>query len=144
MLAKPVPLGPQLGRGQPLEIGAGGGVDGQGLAAGPGQGLGQLQVPVGLLPVGQVQLPRALGFGADHGIQAGVLAGPGQLHIQPVDILGAGEPDQGPAPGQPLGAVPGGGIGQINPPVALTAAAAIQIRPRQNDLPTVAAVQAHR
>ena len=37
LAAQPVPLGPQLGRGQPLEIGAAGGVDGQGLAARPGQ-----------------------------------------------------------------------------------------------------------
>ncbi len=142
LAAQPVPLGPQLGRGQPLEIGAAGGVDGQGLAASPGQGLGQLQVAVGLLPVGQVQLAGALGFGADHGVQAGVLAGPGQLHIQPVDVLAAGEPDQGPPPGQPLGAVAGGGIGQVHPPVALAAAAAIQIRPGQGDLPAVGAVQA--
>ena len=142
LAAQPVPLGPQLGRGQPLEIGAAGGVDGQGLAASPGQGLGQLQVAVGLLPVGQVQLPGALGFGADHRVQAGVLAGPGQLHIQPVDVLGAGEPDQGPPAGQPLGAVAGGGIGQVHPPVALAAAAAIQIRPGQGDRPAVGAVQA--
>jgi hypothetical protein len=40
LMAEPVPLGPQLGRGQPLEIRAGGGVDGQGLAASSGQGLG--------------------------------------------------------------------------------------------------------
>ena len=119
LAAEPVPLGPQLRRGQPLEVGAAGGVDGQGLAAGPGQGLGQLQVAVGLLPVGQVQLAGALGFGADDGVQAGVLAGPGQLHIQPVDVFGAGEADQGPPAGQPLGAVAGGGIGQVHPPVAL-------------------------
>jgi hypothetical protein len=101
LAAQPVALGPQLGRGQPLKIRAAGGVDGQGLAARPGQGLGQLHIPIGLLAVGQVQLPAALGLGADHGVQAGVLAGPGQLHIQPVDILGAGEADQGPPPGQP-------------------------------------------
>ena len=142
LAAQPVPLGPQLGRGQPLEIGAAGGVDGQGLAASPRQGLGQLQVAVGLLPVGQVQLAGALGFGADHRVQAGVLAGPGQLHIQPVDVLGAGEPDQGPPAGQPLGAVAGGGIGQVHPPVALAAAAAVQIRPGQGDRPAVGAVQA--
>jgi hypothetical protein len=34
-VAQPVPLGPQLGRGQPLQVGAGGGVDGQPLAARP-------------------------------------------------------------------------------------------------------------
>jgi hypothetical protein len=37
--------------------------------------------------------------------------------------------------------VAGGGIGQVHPPVALAAAAAVQIRPWQDDLPGVAAVQ---
>jgi hypothetical protein len=37
------------------------GVDGQGLAASPGQGLSQLHIPVRLLPIWQVQLPGALG-----------------------------------------------------------------------------------
>jgi hypothetical protein len=60
---EPVPLGPKLGRGQPLEIGAAGSVDGQPLAASPGQGLGQLQVAVRLVAVGQVQLAAALGSG---------------------------------------------------------------------------------
>jgi hypothetical protein len=54
LATKPVPLGPQLRRGQPLEIRAAGGVDRQGLAASPQQGLSQLQVGIGLLPVGQV------------------------------------------------------------------------------------------
>jgi hypothetical protein len=40
LAAEPVALGPQLGRGQPLEVRTAGGIDGQGLAAGPGQGLG--------------------------------------------------------------------------------------------------------
>src|SRR4029453_3618509 len=91
LLAEPVALGPQLGRGQPLEVGAAGGVDGQALAAGPGQGLGQLQVAIGLLPIGEVQLSGPLGFGADHRVQAGVLAGPGQLDIEPVHVLAAGK-----------------------------------------------------
>jgi hypothetical protein len=96
-----VPAGcPQLGRGQPLEIGAGGRVDSQGLAARPGQ----LQIGIRLVKVGQVQLASAVGFGADHLIQAGVLAGPGQLHIQPVDVFAAGQADQGAAAGQPQGA----------------------------------------
>jgi hypothetical protein len=99
LAAQPVPLGPQLRRGQLPQVQAGGSVDGQPLPAGPGQGLGQLHIPVGLLPIRQVQLPAALGFGADHGVQVGVLAGPGQLHIQPVDVFGAGEPDQSPAAG---------------------------------------------
>jgi hypothetical protein len=85
LVAEPVPLGPQLGRGQPLEIQAAGGVHGQDLAAGPGEGPGQLQVAVRLVPIGQVQLPSALRFGADHGVQADVAAGPGQLDIEPVD-----------------------------------------------------------
>jgi hypothetical protein len=84
-----------------------------------------------------------LGFGADDGVQAGVLAGPGQLHVQPVDVFVAGEPDQGPAAGQSLGAVAGGGIGQVDPPVALPAATTIQIRPGQDDLPAVRAVEAN-
>jgi hypothetical protein len=70
------------------------------------------------------------------------VAGPGQLHIQPVDVFCAGEPDQGPAPGQALGAVPGGHVGQIHPPVALSLTAAIQIRPGQRHRPAVVAVQA--
>jgi hypothetical protein len=40
LLAEPVPLGPQLRRGQPLQVRDAGSVDGQGLAARPGQGLG--------------------------------------------------------------------------------------------------------
>jgi hypothetical protein len=51
LLAKPVPLGPQLTSGQPLEIGAVGGVDGQGLVPSSGQGLGQLQVGIRLLSI---------------------------------------------------------------------------------------------
>ena len=35
LVAEPVALGPQLGRGQPLQVGAAGGVNGQALAAGP-------------------------------------------------------------------------------------------------------------
>jgi hypothetical protein len=140
LATQPVPLRPQLRRGQPLEVGAAAGIDGQGLAAGPGQGLGQLQVAVGLLPIRQIQLPAAPGFGADHSVQAGILAGPGQLHIQPIDILAAGQPHQGPAPGQPLGPVAGGGIGQVHPAVALPAAAAVQIGPGQGDLAAVGAV----
>jgi hypothetical protein len=54
LVAQPVPLGPQLRGGQSLEIGTVGGVDGQGLAARPGQGLGQLQVAVRLVPIRQV------------------------------------------------------------------------------------------
>jgi pimeloyl-ACP methyl ester carboxylesterase len=38
--------------------------------------------------------------------------------------------------------MPGGGIGQVDPPIALPAAATIQIRPGQDDLPAVGAVQA--
>jgi hypothetical protein len=82
-----------------------------------------------------------VGFGADDRVQPGVLAGPGQLHIQPVHVFAAGKPDQGPPPGQPLGAVAGGGIGQVHPPVALTAAATIQIGPGQSDCPAALAVQ---
>jgi len=40
-----------------------------------------------------------------------------------------------------LGAVAGGGIGQVDPPVAFVAAAAIQIGPGQDDLPSVGAVR---
>jgi hypothetical protein len=43
-----------------------------------------------------------------------------------------------------LGAVPGGGIGQVDPPVAFAAAATIQVGPGQDDLPAVGAVQAER
>jgi hypothetical protein len=40
LVAQPVALGSQLGRGQPPQVRAAGGVDGQGLSAGPGQGMG--------------------------------------------------------------------------------------------------------
>jgi hypothetical protein len=143
LVAEPVPLGPQLRGGQPLEIRAVGGVHGQGLPASPGQRVGQLQIAVGLLPIGQVQLSGAVGFGADHGVQAGVQAGPRQLHIQPVHVFAAGQPDQGPPPGQPLGPVAGGGIGQVDPAGALTAATAVQIRPGQDNRPTVVAVETY-
>ena len=66
LAAQAVAFGPQLRRGQPLEIWVAGGVDGQRLAARSGQGVGQLQVGVGVFPVGQVELAGALGFGADH------------------------------------------------------------------------------
>jgi hypothetical protein len=106
LAAEPVPLGPQLRRRQLSQVQAARGVDGQGLPTSPGQGLGQLQIPIGLLPFRQVQVPGVLGLGADHRVQAGVLAGPGQLHIQPVHVLGAGEPDQGPPPSQPWARCP--------------------------------------
>jgi len=51
-----------------LEIWAAGGVDGQPLAASPRQDVGELQIGVGLVPVGQVQLLGAVGFGADDGV----------------------------------------------------------------------------
>jgi len=51
LAAEPVALGPQLGRGQPLEVRAAGGIDGQPLAASPRQGLSQLQIAIRLLPV---------------------------------------------------------------------------------------------
>jgi hypothetical protein len=89
-LAQPVPLRPQLRRRQPPQIWAAGGVDREGLAASSRQGLGQLQVAVGLLSVGQVQLPAALGLGADDRVQPGLLAGSGQLHIQPMNYLSLG------------------------------------------------------
>jgi hypothetical protein len=54
LVAEPVPLGPRLRRGQPLEVGAAGSVDGQGLAASPGQGLGQLQIGIGLAALRRV------------------------------------------------------------------------------------------
>jgi hypothetical protein len=63
LAAQPVPLGPQLRRGQPLEIQTAGGVDGQGLPTGPRQGLGQLQVAVGLLPIGRSSSPPPRGSG---------------------------------------------------------------------------------
>jgi hypothetical protein len=43
-----------------------------------------------------------------------------------------------------LGAVAGGGIGQIHPAVALAVTTAVQIRPRQADYPVVLAVQPDR
>jgi len=86
-----------------------------------------LQVGVGLLSIRQVQLTAAVGLGPDHGIQASVLTGSGQLHVQPVDVFGSGQADQGSAAGQPLGAVASRRVGQVDPAVALAAAAAIQI-----------------
>jgi hypothetical protein len=81
LVAQPVPLGPQLRRRELSEIPAARRVDGQGLAASPGQGLGQLQVAIGLVPIGEVQLAGPLGFGAHYGIQAGVPASSGQLQV---------------------------------------------------------------
>jgi hypothetical protein len=57
LAAQPVPLGPQLTsrhslRSRLFEVSMA-----RGLAASPGQGLGQMQVAVGLLPIRQVQLP---------------------------------------------------------------------------------------
>jgi hypothetical protein len=68
LAAQPVPLGPQLGRGQPLQVVAIGGVDGQRLAAGPGQDLSELQVAIGLLAIRQVQVAGAVGFWSDYGV----------------------------------------------------------------------------
>jgi hypothetical protein len=67
-----------------------------------------------------------------------------QLGMNPEldDVLVAGEAAQGPPAGQALGAVAGGGIGQVHPAVALAAAAAIQIGAGQEDRPAVGAVQA--
>ena len=104
------------------------------MVAGAGLGLGELGVPVANLPVGQVELGRALGFGPDYRVQPGVVTGAGQLHIQPVGVLGAGEPHQRPPAGQALGAMAGDGVGQIHPAVALPAAAALQIPARQDHL----------
>src|SRR5215216_6032149 len=93
---EPVPLGPQLGGGQPPQIQGARGVDRQPLVASAGERLGELAVAVADLPVGQVQLGRRMGFGSDDRVQPGILLGPGQLHIQPVAVLGAGQADQRP------------------------------------------------
>ena len=69
----------------------------QGLTASSRSGLSELEVTIRLVAVGQVQLPSTLGLGADDRVQADVLAGPGQLYIQPVDVFSAGQPDQGSA-----------------------------------------------
>jgi hypothetical protein len=83
-----------------------------------------------------------VGFGPDHRVQAGLLAGAGQLHVQPVDVLAAGEADQRPPAGQPLRAMPGRGVGQVDTAVALPVAAAVQVPPRQGHLVRVVAVGA--
>jgi hypothetical protein len=70
------------------------------------------------------------------------MPGAGQLHIQPVAVLGAGEPHQRPPPGQALGAVAGGGVGQVDPAVAISPLAAVQVPARQHHLPRVLAVHA--
>jgi hypothetical protein len=140
--AEPVALGPQLPSRQRSQVQAAGGVDRQRLSTAPGESLGELGVAVGRLPVGQVEFGWPLGFGADHHIQPGVVPGPGQLHIQPVAVLGAGEPDQRPPPRQPLGTMPGGGIGQVDPAVALAALPAVQVPAGQGHFLAVAAVHA--
>ena len=132
--AQPVAFRPELSGGQPPQVQGAGGVDRQPLVAGAGKRLGELGVAVADLSVGQVQLGRPLGFGADHRIQPGVLAGPRQLHVQPVGILAAGQADQRPPPGEALGAVAGGGVGQVDPAVALPPATAVQIPSRQRHL----------
>jgi hypothetical protein len=142
--AQPVALGAQLLGGELAQVGSAGGVDRQGLVAGPDQGLDELAVAVGGLQLGQVQLDTALGFGPDHRVQGGLVPGAGQLHVQPVAVLAAGQPHQRPPPGEGLGAMPGGGVGQVDAAVALPAAAAVQVPPWERDLPRVLAVQAER
>jgi hypothetical protein len=87
-----------------------------------------LLVAVGQVAVGQVELGRALGFGTDHRVEGGLVPGAGQLDIQPVGVLAAGQADQGPPAGEALGAMPGGGIGEVDAAVALAPAAAVQMR----------------
>ena len=71
LAAQPIPLGPQLPCREQSEIWATGGIDGQPLAASPRQDVGELQVGVGLVPIRQVQLPGALGFGTNHRMGSG-------------------------------------------------------------------------
>jgi hypothetical protein len=63
LAAELVPLSPQLTGRQSLEIGATRSVNGQGLPAGPGQGLGQLQIAIRLVAIGEVQLAGPWGSG---------------------------------------------------------------------------------
>ncbi len=100
-----------------MHVQARGGVDRQPLAARAGQCRGELGVGIGWFPVGQVDLTGAgVGFWGDDGVQPGVLLGAGELHVQPVGVLLAGDAHQRPPPGQPLGLVPGGRIGQVHHP----------------------------
>ena len=120
-----------------------GGVDGQGLAARPGQGLGQLQEhPAGRGRAGPARRRPGVRVRPRH--TGACRTGSGQLHVQPVDVLAAGKADQGPSAGQPLGAVASRRVGQIHPPVALSLTPTIQIRPRQADFPAIGAVQPDR
>ncbi len=60
---------------------------------------------------------------ADHRVDAGLASGAGGLDVQPVGILAADHPDEGAFAGEPLGPVPGGGIGQVEgAPVGVAAA----------------------
>ena len=133
--AQPVPLGPQLGRRQPPQVQTARSVHRQPLVADPRHRLGELGVAVTRITVGQVQLGWPLRLGPDHRVQGGLMPSPGQLHIQPMGVLGAGEADQRPPAGQPLGAVAGGGIGQVDPAVPLATLAAVQIPAGQGHLP---------
>jgi hypothetical protein len=142
--AEPVALGPQLAGGELSRVQGAGGVDRQALLAGPREDLGKLLVAVGQVAVGQVQLGRALGFGTDHRVQGGLVPGAGQLDIQPVGVLAAGQPHQGPPAGEALGAMPAGGIGEVDAAVALAPAAAVQIPARQAHLTGVLAVHSDR
>jgi hypothetical protein len=73
--AQPVAFGPQLGSGQPPQVQAAGGVDGQRLLAGARERLGELVVAVAGLPVGQVQLHRPLGLRPDDRVQGDLMRG---------------------------------------------------------------------
>src|SRR6266540_4051832 len=108
---------------------------------------GMLLEPAGAALLVGAQLLLALHgavvrLGADHRVQAGVLPCPGELHVEPVHVLGTGHPDQRAPLGQPLRAVPGGRVGEVDASVVLGAGAAVQVPAGHGHLPAAGAVQA--
>src|SRR6266508_2533662 len=54
------------------------------------------------------------GFGADDAVVAGAPDRPAAGDVEPLAVLGAGDADQHLVAGDPLGLVPGGGVGQVH------------------------------
>src|SRR6266498_974606 len=114
-LAELVTLATQLRSGNGADVQAAGRVDRQRLAAEAGERVGELVVGVGGFALGEVDLVGGLlGFGSDDGEQAGQVLGAGELHVQPVGVLLAGDAHQRAPAGQPLRLVPGGRIGEVD------------------------------
>jgi hypothetical protein len=99
----PVAFGPQLPLAHLPQGQRRGGVDGQALAAVPAGDGGQLVVDAAGFGAGDVQLQLDRpGLGTDDVKEGGRLGGTGGGHIEPLAVLGAGDPDQRPVQGDAL------------------------------------------